>query len=123
MRQLPCIRPGSQAGRESPRIKLASRVDGQHEVCSLFGNAWFTSYHTRPGGMRQDVLAVIWGQEVCYRPHDEALAWLQASSLSQTLQRRVRGAVPWHRQDRSRAPAPPDHGGGHAQSPAAVTGG
>ena len=62
MRQLPCIRPGSQAGRGSPRIKLASRVDGQHEVCSLFGNAWFTSYHTRPGGMRQDVLASYGGE-------------------------------------------------------------
>jgi hypothetical protein len=31
---------------------------------------------------------------VCYRLHDEALAWLQASSLPQTLLRRVYAALP-----------------------------
>jgi hypothetical protein len=74
--------------------QTSTRVDGQHEVCHVVGNAHFTSYHTRPGGTRQDVLAVIWGQEVCYRLNDEALAWLQASSLPQTLLRRVYAALP-----------------------------
>ena len=36
------------------------RVDRQNEVCHVVGNGWFTSYHLRPGGTRQDVLAVLW---------------------------------------------------------------
>jgi hypothetical protein len=72
----------------------SARVDGQNEVCHVEGNAHFTSYHTHPGGTRQDVLAVLWGQEVCYRLHDEALAWLTASSLPQTLLRCVYAALP-----------------------------
>jgi len=39
--------------------QTATRVDGQNEVCHVVGNGLFTSYHTRPGGTRQDVLAVL----------------------------------------------------------------
>ncbi|WP_129677268.1 transposase [Candidatus Chloroploca sp. Khr17] len=74
--------------------QTSTRVDGQNEVCHVVGNALFTSYHTRPGGTRQDVLAVLWGQELRYRLNDEALAWLQASSLPRTLFRRLREALP-----------------------------
>ncbi|ABQ92534.1 IS66 family transposase [Roseiflexus sp. RS-1] len=74
--------------------QTSTRVDGQNEVCHVVGNAWFTSYHTRPGGTRQDVLAVIWGQELRYRLNDESLAWLQARSLPHTLLRRLREALP-----------------------------
>lgn len=44
--------------------QTSTRVDGQNEVCHVVGNSLFTSYHTRPGGTRQDVLAVLWGQEL-----------------------------------------------------------
>ncbi|PDW00046.1 hypothetical protein [Candidatus Chloroploca asiatica] len=39
--------------------QTGTRVHGQNEVCHVVGNALFTSYHTRPGGTRQDVLAVL----------------------------------------------------------------
>ena len=68
--------------------QTSTRVDGQNEVCHVVGHAWFTSYHTRPGGTRQDVLAVIWGQELRYRLTDESLAWRQARSLPHPLIRR-----------------------------------
>lgn len=74
--------------------QTGTRMDGQNEICHVIGNAWFTSCHTRPGGTRQDVLAVIWGQELRYRLNDEALAWLQASSLPHSLLRRLRQALP-----------------------------
>ena len=77
--------------------QTGTRVDGQNEVCHVVGNAWFTSYHTRSGGTRQDVLAVIWGQELRYRLNDEALAWLNASSLAHTLLRRLQKALPRER--------------------------
>jgi len=47
--------------------QTATRVDGQNAVCHVVGNALFTSYHTRPGGTRQDVLAVLWEQELVFR--------------------------------------------------------
>ena len=37
--------------------QTATRVDGQNETCHVLGNPFFTVYHTRPGGTRQDVLA------------------------------------------------------------------
>jgi hypothetical protein len=74
--------------------QTGTRVDGQNEVCHVVGNAWFTSYHTRPGGTRQDVLAVLWGQELRYRLNDESVAWLKASSLPHTLFRRLQQALP-----------------------------
>lgn len=75
--------------------QTGTRVDGQNEVCHVVGNRWFTSYHTRPGGTRQDVLAVIWGQEPRFRLNDESLAWLQASTLPHTLFWRLRDALPF----------------------------
>jgi hypothetical protein len=74
--------------------QTSTRVDGQNAVGHVVGNAHFTSSHTRPGSTRQDVLAVLWGQELRYRLHDESLAWLTASSLPQTLLRRVGNALP-----------------------------
>ncbi len=74
--------------------QTSTRVDRQNEVGHVVGNAWFTSYHTRPGGTRQDVLAVLWGQEVCYRLNDEELAWLQAGCMPQALLRRVCTVLP-----------------------------
>ena len=77
--------------------QTATRVDGQNEVCHVVGNALFTSYHTRPGGTRQDVLAVLWGQELCFRLNDEAVAWLSHTSLPASLCTRLRTALPWER--------------------------
>jgi hypothetical protein len=75
--------------------QTATRVDGQNEVCHVLGNACFTSYHTRPGGTRQDVLAVLWGQEPLFRLNDDALAWLAVTSLSPRLQARLLLLLPW----------------------------
>lgn len=75
--------------------QTSTRVDGQNEVCHVLGNTCFTSYHTRPGGTRQDVLAVLWGQEPLFRLNDDALAWLAATSLSPRLQARLLGLLPW----------------------------
>jgi hypothetical protein len=69
-------------------------VDGQNEVCPVVGYAWCTSDHPRPDGTRQDVLAVIWGQELRYRRKDESLAWRQALSLPHPLHRQRRAARP-----------------------------
>jgi len=75
--------------------QTSTRVDGQNEVCHVLGNACFTSYHTRPGGTRQDVLAVLWGQEPVFRLNDDALAWLAVTSLSPSVQRRLMQVLPW----------------------------
>jgi Transposase IS66 family len=77
--------------------QTATRVDGQNEVCHVVGNPLFTSYHTRPGGTRQDVLAVLWGQELRFRLNDEAIAWLEATSLPVSLHNRLVLALPWER--------------------------
>jgi regulator of replication initiation timing len=53
--------------------QTATRVAGQNQVCHVLGNQLFTSYHTRAGGTRQDVLAVLWGQEPVFRLTDDAL--------------------------------------------------
>jgi len=60
----------------------------------VVGYAWCTSDHPRPDGTRQDVLAVIWGQELRYRRKDESLAWRQALSLPHPLHRQRRAARP-----------------------------
>ncbi len=77
--------------------QTSTRVDGQNEVCHVLGNACFTSYHTRPGGTRQDVLAVLWGQEPVFRLNDDARAWLAVTSLSPRLQARLLLLLPWER--------------------------
>ena len=82
--------------------QTATRVDGQNEVCHVVGNTWFTSYHTRPGGTRQDGLAVLWGQDVVCRLNAESRAWLEATSLPPALRTRLWAALPWER-DRTAA--------------------
>lgn len=77
--------------------QTATRVDGQNEVCHVVGNPLFTSYHTRPGGTRQDVLAVLWGQELRFRLNAEALSWLERTSLPAPLCKRLVLALPWER--------------------------
>lgn len=72
-----------------------TRVDGQNETCHVLGNPFFTVYHTRPGGTRQDVLAVLWGQEPVFRLNDDALLWLEASSIRRSLITDLRRALPW----------------------------
>lgn len=79
-----------QASDQTP-----TRVDGQNETCHVLGNRLYTVYHTRPGGTRQDVLAVLWGQEPVYRLNADACNWLAASTLSQTRQARLRKVLPW----------------------------
>lgn len=86
---------GLAAGSWVASDQTATRVDGQNEVCHVVGNALFTRYHTRPGGTRQDVLAVLWGQDLRFRLNDETLAWLQSTSLPPILIRRLQQAVPW----------------------------
>ena len=77
--------------------QTSTRVAGQNEVCHVVGNALFTRYHTRPGGTRQDVLAVLWGQELRFRLNDEAVGWLEATSLPASLRKRLVLALPWER--------------------------
>jgi hypothetical protein len=77
--------------------QTSTRVDGQNEVCHVVGNTLFTSYHTRPGGTRQDVLAVLWGQELHFRLNDEAVNWLSRTSLPDSLCKRLLLALPWER--------------------------
>jgi hypothetical protein len=87
-------RTGLATGSWVATDQTGTRVEGKNEVCHVVGNAWFTRYHTRPGGTRQDVLAVLWGQALRYRLNDESLAWLQASSLPNPLVRRLTQALP-----------------------------
>lgn len=79
-----------QASDQTP-----TRVDGQNETCHVLGNALYTVYHTRPGGTRQDVLAVLWGQAPLFRLNRDACDWLAATTLSQTLQARLPQVLPW----------------------------
>jgi hypothetical protein len=72
-----------------------TRVDGQNETCHVLGNPFFTVYQTRPGGTRQDVLAVLWGQEPVFRLNADALAWLDASRIGRTLITHLGAVLPW----------------------------
>jgi hypothetical protein len=75
--------------------QTATRVDGQNETCHVLGNALYTVYHTRPGGTRQDVLAVLWGQEPVFRLNTDACDWLAATTLRPSLQARLVQVLPW----------------------------
>jgi hypothetical protein len=75
--------------------QTSTRVDGQNETCHVLGNPFFTVYQTRPGGTRQDVLAVLWGQEPRFRLNADALTWLVASSLNRALLTQVAAVLPW----------------------------
>lgn len=88
-------RAGLASSRWQASDQTATRVDGQNEVCHVLGNRFFTSYHTRPGGTRQDVLAVLWGREPLFRLNGDALAWLAVSSIRPALQARLLALLPW----------------------------
>jgi hypothetical protein len=75
--------------------QTSTRMDGQNEICHVLGNPFFTVYQTRPGSTRQDVLAVLWGQEPLFRPNADALAWLDATRMSRTLVLQLCTALPW----------------------------
>jgi hypothetical protein len=75
--------------------QTSTRVDGQNETCHVLGNPFFTVYQTRPGGTRQDVLAVLWGQEPLFRLNADALAWLDATRIGQILLTQIGAALPW----------------------------
>lgn len=89
---------GLASGAWQASDQTATRVDGHNEVCHVVGNVQFTSYHTRPGGSRQDVLAVLWGIEPVFRLNADAEAWLEETTLSARLRCRLRAAVPWNRE-------------------------
>ena len=72
-----------------------TRVDGKNEVCHVVGNANFTSYHTRKGASRLDVLAVLWGREPLFRLNEDAEAWLAQTRLSASLLARLRAHLPF----------------------------
>ena len=59
------------------------------------GNALFSSYHTRKGGSRLDVLAVLWGREPLFRLNADAEAWLAETSVSAKLVSRLASALPY----------------------------
>jgi hypothetical protein len=75
--------------------QTSTRVDGQNETCHVLGNPLFTVYQTRPGGTRQDVLAVLWGQEPRFRLNADALAWLSATRINRVLLTQIAAALPW----------------------------
>jgi len=75
--------------------QTSTRVAGQNERCHVLGNPFFTVYQTRPGGTRQDVLAVLWGQEPVFRLNADALAWLDATCIGRTLLTQLAAALPW----------------------------
>jgi hypothetical protein len=86
---------GLASGPWQATDQTSTRVEGQNEVCHVVGNDHFTSYHTRPGGTRQDVLAVLWGQEPVFRLNADALAWLAETSCRPSLLLRLRETLPW----------------------------
>lgn len=86
---------GVASGEWQATDQTSTRVDGHNEVCHVVGNAHFTSYHTRPGGSRQDVLAVLWGQEPVFLLNEDALAWLAHTTLSARLHARLLELLPW----------------------------
>jgi hypothetical protein len=86
---------GLASGPWQATDQTSTRVNGQNEVCHVVGNDLFTSYHTRPGGTRQDVLAVLWGQEPVFRLNEDALAWLAETSCRPALPLRLVEVLPW----------------------------
>jgi len=72
-----------------------TRVQGQNASCHVLGNTHFTAYQTRPAGTRQDVLAVLWGQEPRFRLDADALAWLEATPIRRGLLTTLRQVLPW----------------------------
>jgi Transposase IS66 family len=75
--------------------QTATRVKGQNQTCHVLGNDQYTVYQTRPGGTRQDVLAVLWGQEPRFCLNDDALAWLSHAQVAGGVVARLREVLPW----------------------------
>lgn len=88
---------GLERGEWHASDQTSTRVDGQNEVCHVLGNTHFTSYHTRPGATRQDVLAVLWGREPLFRLNEDALAWLEQTRLRESVVARLLALLPWNR--------------------------
>jgi hypothetical protein len=86
---------GLASGTWHATDQTSTRVQGQNETCHVLGNQHYTVYQTRPGATRQDVLAVLWGQEPVFRLNDDALAWLSHAQLSPTLLTQLQAALPW----------------------------
>lgn len=75
--------------------QTSTRVAGCNEVCHVVGNQLFTSYHTRKGASRLDVLAVLWNREPLFRLNEDAEAWLAETSISASLLSRLHSALPY----------------------------
>jgi hypothetical protein len=86
---------GLASGPWQATDQTPTRVDGRNESCHVLGNTLFTVYHTRRGGTRQDVLAVMWGREPLFRLNDDALEWLDATTLSPHVVARILSVLPW----------------------------
>lgn len=71
-----------------------TRVEGQNATCHVLGNPHYTVYQTRPSGTRQDVLAVLWGQNPLFRLDDDALAWLSATTIRRGLLTTLQHVLP-----------------------------
>jgi hypothetical protein len=78
--------------------QTATRVDGQNETCHVLGNHLYTVYHTRAGSSRQDVLAVLWGQQPVFLLNADALAWMEASSIRRSLLLELCAALSWEQE-------------------------
>ena len=86
---------GLASGEWHASDQTPTRVDGHNEVCHVVGNDVFTSYHTRKGATRLDVLAVLWGREPLFRLNADAEAWLAETSVSAKLVSRLALALPY----------------------------
>lgn len=86
---------GLSCGEWHASDQTPTRVDGGNEVCHVVGNHLFTSYHSRKGASRLDVLAVLWGREPLFRLNADAEAWLAETSVSANLVSRLPTALPY----------------------------
>lgn len=86
---------GLASGTWQATDQTGTRVAGQNHTCHVVGNRHFRSYHTRAGGTRQDVLAVLWGQEPVFRRDARAQRWLAETTCPQHVQTRLAAALPW----------------------------
>lgn len=89
---------GLSSGEWHASDQTPTRVEGSNQVCHVVGNAVFSSYHTRKGAARLDVLAVVWGRAPLFRLNADAQAWLEQSSVCARLQSRLQTALPYDRE-------------------------
>ena len=103
---------GLASGEWHATDQTPTRVEGKNEVCHVLGNDYFSSYHTRKGASRLDVLAVLWGREPLFVLNEDAVAWLAETSVSARLVARLHQALPGERaMERSELEAALDAGG------------